>query len=136
MQCAPTITGATRGCSGWVSGSRNRRAHSISNMQDMQPGTPRAMALAPAKPASRRRPLGPHFGSTPPEAYFRPDRRTSRPTRAAAVMDGRHANGEACAPLPGRSLMAASTAAQLGGSGPEGADSCIDWAAGVGGAVA
>jgi hypothetical protein len=36
-------------------------------------------------------------------------------------MDGRHANRKACSPLPGRSLTAASTVAQLGGSGPDGA---------------
>src|SRR5262245_15422721 len=53
----------------------------------------------------------------------RPRRRlTSAPTagqpaRAAAVMDGRHVDGEACLPLPGRSLTAASTAAHCGGSG-------------------
>src|SRR5262249_4445875 len=61
------------------------------------------------------------FVRSPPEAYFRPDRRTSRPTRAAAVKDGRHVEGEACSSLPGRSLRAASTAAHCGGSGPESA---------------
>ena len=78
-----------------------------------------AIRLAPAEPAA------PHqvhyFCSTPPEAYFHPDRRTLEPPRAAAVKDGRHTNREACSPLRGRSLMAASTAAYCGGSGPEGA---------------
>jgi len=37
--------------------------------------------LAPAKPA----PPSSYFGSTPPEAYFRPDRKTSR---AAARSSG------------------------------------------------
>jgi hypothetical protein len=77
-----------------------------------------ALRLAPAKPAPF---AGPYFCSTPPEAYFRPDRRTSRLPRAAAVKDGQHVEGEACSSLPGRSLRAASTAAHCGGSGPEGA---------------
>src|SRR5215510_9552976 len=95
------------------------------------------MMLAPAG-AWRRQP---YFGSTPPEAYFRPDRKTREPTRAAAVKDGRHASREACSPLLGRSLRAASTPAQLGGSGPEGATTpCRSWlpchAFAVGGATA
>src|SRR5262245_20041905 len=80
-----------------------------------------SMPLVITRRQSRPPFAGPYFGSTPPEAYFHPDRRTSRLTRAAAVKDGRHANREACSPLPGRSLRAASTAARSGGSGPEGA---------------
>jgi len=58
-----------------------------------------------------------YFGSTPPEAYFRPDRKRREPPRTAAVKDGRHVEGEACSALAGRSLRAASTAAHCGGSG-------------------
>ena len=36
----------------------------------------------------------PYFGSTPPEAYFRPDRRTEQPSRAAAVQGWRAAPPE------------------------------------------
>src|SRR5215813_14657578 len=61
---------------------------------------------ATSRPSERRL----TFVRSPPEAYFRPDRRTSRLTRAAAVKDGRHVEGEACSPLPGRSLRAASGA--------------------------
>jgi hypothetical protein len=75
----------------------------------------------PAKPDAVSDLLGPYFGSTPPEAYFRPDHRAIEPTRAAAVRDGRHVDGEACSLLPGRSLTAASTPAQCFSSGPEGA---------------
>jgi hypothetical protein len=73
----------------------------------------------PSQAGAPPRASNPYFGSTPPEAYFRPAEHLE-PTRAAAVKDGRHASVEARSPLPGRSLTAASTPAAIGGSGPEG----------------
>ena len=96
-----------------------RELAAASTMQRHGASTALALRLVPAEPAA------PHqvhyFCSTPPEAYLHPDRRTLEAARAAAVKDGRHASREACSPLPGRSLTAASTAAHCGGSGPEGA---------------
>jgi hypothetical protein len=98
-------------------GSCRRQQHAAQTSQARR----LAMMLAPAKPAP--------LSGPPILTLVRPRRRlTSAPTaehlepaRAAAVKDGRHISREACSPLPGRSLTAASTAAQLGGSGPEGA---------------
>jgi len=52
-----------------------------------------------------------------PRAFFRPDRRLPTPTRAEAVKVGRHSAIAATPALPGRTLTASSTAANLTRSG-------------------
>lgn len=54
----------------------------------------------------------PFFCSTAPQAFFRPDRKLARPSRAAAVKDGR-----SCGHPKGLSLTAASTMAALADRG-------------------
>jgi hypothetical protein len=117
MQLAPTISDETRGSSRMRCRSRcSRRPQSREPITRLMSRRERGAARGATGAASAstlaggevragqagapRRASNPYFGSTPPEAYFRPDRRTSRPARAAAVKDGRHIDGEACSPLP------------------------------------
>jgi len=55
---------------------------------------PGVRARAPRGTWHRSEPCNPYSGSTPPEAYSRPDRRTEQPSRAAAVQGWRAAPPE------------------------------------------
>ena len=77
-------TASMMGCTHWWVPS-HRATRSTLTCAPAGRGARAGQAGAPQQPCN------PYFGSTLPEAYFRPDRRTAKPSRAAAVQGWRAA---------------------------------------------